>query len=94
MKKDKELIHIEFKKGSEKITPDNIEGKHFYFGTLAAVYEMFTPKEIGSARETIYKKWSDTSKPHETSKCFIRKNSRLVKETKRVAPFDLIKKQK
>ena len=94
MKKDKELIHIEFKAGFEKPTTENSEGKHYYFGTLAAVYEMFTPNDIGAARETIYKNWSDTSKPHETSKCFIRKNSRLVKETKRVAPFDLIKKQK
>ena len=94
MKKDKEIIHIEFKRGFEKITPDNCEGKNFYFGTLAAVYEMFTPKEIGAARETIYKNWHDTSIAHETSKCFIRKNYRFVKETKRVAPFYLIKKQK
>ena len=94
MKKDKEVIHIEFKNGFEKITPDNREGKHYYFGTLAAVYKMFTPKEIGSAKDTIYKNWRDISIAHETSMCFIRKNSRLVKETKRVSPFNLIRKRK
>lgn len=93
MKKGNNLIHVEFKDGFLNPTIDNKEGKHFYFGTLTAIYEHFNSEQIGAARQTIYQLWDDKTRLFETKACFIRKGSLIRKPANRKQPIRLLRVQ-
>lgn len=45
----------------------------FYFGSLAAIYEVFTPEQIGCKLETLWNSKIDIMRPKTTPKCVVSK---------------------
>lgn len=45
----------------------------FYFGSLAAVYELFTPEQVGCKLETLWSAKIDALHPKATTKCVVSK---------------------
>lgn len=58
---DRTVIHLE------------INGEHFYYGSLAAIYTQFTNEEIGLGYGSLRNYGLSDDKPYENSKCKIRK---------------------
>lgn len=58
------VIHIELK--------EPFDGKrHFYFGSKTAIYELFTPEQIGISKESLWNQDLD-EKEYENKLCTIR----------------------
>lgn len=77
MKQVRKVYHIEF--GS----PIDIDGKpekHFYFGSQAAIYEMFTPSQIGISYGYLKSNFHLEVKPYSNEKCTIRLGTLRCKE--------------
>ncbi len=72
------VIHVEF----ESIE-DRDETKHYYFGSLASIYEMFTKEEVGIAYSSLRNYPLSFSNPYVNKKCIIRKGILIQKNTKR-----------
>ncbi|WP_308764913.1 hypothetical protein [uncultured Bacteroides sp.] len=63
-KEDKRrVIHVEIK----------ATGEHKYFASPAAVYDVFTSKQLGIARQSLLNYWQKTEEPYENAICIIRK---------------------
>ena len=45
--------------------------KDYYFGSLAAIYESFTPYQIGCKLNTLWRAHIDLTHPHVAKKCII-----------------------
>lgn len=61
--------------------PAPVEGKQEYlFGSLAAIYEKFTPSQIGCKLSTLWKAKIEPNKPKKTSNCTISKHEVVRKE--------------
>lgn len=54
------VIHVEFKSG----------GRH-YFGSIAAIYEVFTPDTLGIAQQSLYDYGLTPDKPYDNKVCSI-----------------------
>ena len=54
----------------------------FYFGSLAAIYEVFTPEQIGCKLETLWAAKIDTLHPKATPKCVVSKQVLYRKKQK------------
>lgn len=54
--------------------PQASGGTEFYFGSLAAIFEMFTPSEIGCRLENLWKSNITEERPKATSSCIISKH--------------------
>ena len=71
MKKERKAIiyHLHFK-------DESLEKRDFYFGSISAIYEVFTIKQIGIQASSLYNlKLNEESNPiYENSKCLIRKD--------------------
>ena len=64
MKKEKQertVVHVE------------IGGEHYYFGSVAAVFEKFSKDEIGITYGSLINYGLSAEKPYSNSKCVIRK---------------------
>lgn len=59
------IIHLEIK------TPAGSE--HHYFGSLAAIYEEFTPEQIGIQLKSLYGNYNLDNGPYENKKVRISK---------------------
>lgn len=64
-----------------KVTfPEAIEGKtEHYFGSIAAIYEKFTPFQIGCKKEYLWKSKIEPGKPKQTKKCIVSKEELIRK---------------
>ena len=74
----------------KKITTSNIikvefpgeQGEH-YFGSLAAIYEVFTPEQVGCTLENLWSYKIEVGKPKKTKKCVISKHYIYRKQQKK-----------
>lgn len=57
-----------------------------YFGSLAAIYDRFTPKEIGVSLARLYDINITPDKAYKNDKCIIRKGVLMRKKTNRKNP--------
>lgn len=53
-----------------------------YFGSPSALFEAFTPNEVGIARQSLLNYWQKTKKAYENEKCIIRKG-KLERKTRK-----------
>jgi hypothetical protein len=63
MNKQNTAIHVEF----------HTNGSHFYFGSIAAIYALFTREDIGVSRSRLYQVDIEPGKPYQNKLCTIRK---------------------
>ena len=71
-KEDKRrVIHVEMK----------ATGKHRYFASPAAIYDVSSSQELGIARQSLLNYWQKTEEPYENAICVIRKGE-LERKTK------------
>lgn len=68
IKKTRTVVHVEF------------SGQHYYFGSVSAIYDLFSPSEIGVAYGTLRNYRVSNSHPYCNDKCIIRKGYLLTKE--------------
>lgn len=54
----------------------------FYFGSLAAIYELFTPEQVGCKLETLWSAKIDTLHPKTTPRCVVSKHVLYRKKQK------------
>ena len=54
----------------------------FYFGSLAAIYEVFTPEQVGCKLETLWNAKIDPLHPKTTPKCVVSKRVLYRKKQK------------
>lgn len=73
-KLEKLVIHLE------------IGNLHYYFGSLSAVFELFSSDEIGVAYGTLRNYGLNENKPYSNGKCIIRKGVLRTKESNRGNP--------
>ncbi len=66
-KVERTVIHLE------------INGEHHYFGSIANMYEYFTPLQIGISYGALRNYGLSSEKPYMNSKCTIRKGQLLSK---------------
>lgn len=55
----------------------------FYFGSLAAIYELFTPEQVGCKLETLWSAKIDALHPKATTKCVVSKQTLYRKKQKK-----------
>lgn len=60
-KKERTVVHVE------------ITGQHYYFGSLTAIYTVFTSEQLGVALGTLRNFRVASDKSYQNSKCTIRK---------------------
>ncbi|AZB23617.1 hypothetical protein EG339_02755 [Chryseobacterium bernardetii] len=70
--KIKPIYHVKFN--------DPINGKSdYYFGTISAIYELFTPQQVGYSQQYIYKHAMKLGDELRTKYCVIKKVELLSK---------------
>ncbi len=47
------------------------DGSEFFFGSLAAIYDMFSPEDVGCALSTLWNSKITPERPKVTSRCVI-----------------------
>ena len=61
-----------------------VEGKkEHYFGSLSAIYDVFSNEQIGCSLKTLWKAKIEPGKPKKTKKCVVSKHEVHWKEQKR-----------
>ena len=60
-KQERTVIHLE------------INGEHYYFGSIASIYDYFTPQDIGVVYGTLRNYGLSPKHPYQHAKCTIRK---------------------
>jgi len=68
------IYHLHFK-------VENMQKKDYYFGSISAIYEVFSIKQIGIQASSLYNlKLDEKTNPiYENNKCIIRKDSLISK---------------
>ena len=94
-KKDK-VVHVEFHDGYLQPTEKNPEGKHFYFGSIAAIYDKqsnkeFDPKALGICRQNIYRYGLSPEMDFSNRNCTIKIGSVVRKSGDRKPPVKVIR---
>lgn len=84
-------IHVEFNDEVLHPTQENPEGKHFYFGSITAIYDAFTRQDIGAGKRTLYDHNLSPENPFVGKNCTIRKGSISRKETNRKPPVKILR---
>ncbi len=56
-----------------------INGEHHYFGSIANMYDYFTPEQLGVTYGSLRNYGLSEDKPYQNSKCIIRKGKLLQK---------------
>lgn len=56
------------------------EQKDYYFGSIAAIYEQFTAKEIGIQASSLYNYNFNKHPFYQNDECFIRKGQLITKQ--------------
>lgn len=68
----KTIVHVELKE----------TGKHFYFGSIKAIFTTLSQTEIGASYDTIIRRWFVKDPNfHESTRCIIRKGE-LIRMSK------------
>lgn len=62
------------------------DDENYYFGSLAAIYDRFTPSEMGVSLARLYDVTITPEKPYRNKKCIIRKGFLQRKKTNRKVP--------
>lgn len=62
------------------------DDENYYFGSLAAIYDRFTPSEMGVSLARLYDVAITPEKPYRNKKCIIRKGFLQRKKTNRKVP--------
>ena len=75
-KNERTVIHLEIRNKDGEI-------EHHYFGSIANLYEHYTPKELGITYGSLRNFGLSNGKPYQNSKCTIRKGLLLSKNTNR-----------
>lgn len=70
-KQERTVIHVE------------IDGKHYYFGSIANIFEYFDSETIGISYGSIRNYGLSVDNPYQNKKCIIRKGVLLAKSTNR-----------
>lgn len=70
-KQERTVIHLE------------MDGKHYYFGSIANIYEYFDADTIGISYGSIRNYGLSSEKSYQNKKCIIRKGLLLAKSTNR-----------
>lgn len=66
------------------VFPSAVDGsREHYFGSLAAIYETFTPYQIGCKVATLWKAGIEPGKEKKTSKCVVSRHEVLRKAQKK-----------
>jgi len=73
MSKHSTLIHVQF----------HGNGQHFYFGSIAAIFQLFSREDVGVSRSTLYSYDLEPGKPYSNPKCTIRKGRMYRKKGNR-----------
>lgn len=60
-KQERTVIHLE------------LNGEHHYFGSIASIYDYFTPQDIGVVYGTLRNYGLSPEHPYQNNKCIIRK---------------------
>lgn len=60
-KQERTVVHVE------------LGGQHFYFGSLSAIYTLFTKEQLGIALGTLRNYRITINKPYRNERCTIRK---------------------
>lgn len=72
----RKIIHVEM------LQP--IDGqKHFYFGSKAAIFQRFTPEQIGLSYKTLRNIGSLKDSPFTNNKCIIRQGELIASNTRK-----------
>lgn len=72
----RKIIHVEM------LQP--IDGhKHFYFGSKAAIFQRFTPEQIGLSYKTLRNIGSLKDSPFSNNKCIIRQGELIASNTRK-----------
>ena len=71
MEKERTVIHLE------------LDGQHYYYGSVACLYEHHTSSEIGITYAALRNYGLSSEKPYRNNKCTIRKGVLLSKEGNR-----------
>ena len=72
----RKIIHVEMLQ--------SIDGqKHFYFGSKAAIFQRFTPDQIGLSYKTLRNIGSLKDCPFSNSKCIIRQGELIASNTRK-----------
>ena len=68
------IYHLHFK-------DESLAKRDYYFGSISAIYEVFTIKQVGIQASSLYNlKLNEKSNPiYENAKCFIRKDVLISK---------------
>ena len=64
---DRTVIHLE------------LDGQHHYFGSLASIYEVFTPQQLGISYGSLRNYGLSEDKPYQNARCIIRKGILITK---------------
>lgn len=59
---------------------------HRYFGSISAIFDRFTPKELGVSKSWLWSYGITESKPYKNKKCIIYKGTIQRKKTNRSLP--------
>ena len=49
------------------------EESNYYFGSISAIYDMFTPEQMGVSQSRLYSYGITEEKPYRNKKCVIRR---------------------
>lgn len=66
------------------------DDEHYYYGSLAAVFDHFTPSQLGVSLARLYDVAITPDKPYRNDKCIIRKGILQRKKGNRKAPISRI----
>ena len=64
---DRTVIHVE------------VDGQHHYFGSLASIYDFFTPQQLGISYGSLRNYGLSEEKPYQNARCIIRKGTLITK---------------
>lgn len=64
---DRTVIHVE------------VDGQHHYFGSLASIYDIFTPQQLGISYGSLRNYGLSEDKPYQNARCIIRKGILITK---------------
>jgi len=63
-------------------SPDGGNRKEFYYGSLSAIYDDFSPEQIGCKLSTLWRSKITCNKPYTGRKCIISKHILQHKQNK------------
>ena len=68
---ERTVIHVE------------VDGRHHYFGSLASIFDIFTPQQLGITYGSLRNYGLSEDKPYQNSHCTIRKGNLITKSGNR-----------